>query len=290
LRGVRHMAIRGGTRVFLILGDPVAQVQAPKVFNHLFEEHWVDAVLVPARVAPDDFESFARAAFKAGNIDGLWLTIPHKTAMMRLLDHCDALGRAAGAVNAARRNADGSIEGALFDGIGFAKGLDHWKVPFAGRHVLIVGAGGAGVAIAATLAARGAGRIALSARDLRRTTEIAKGLQAAFDCEVVAVPTSDPAGYDLVINATPLGLNASDPLAFDVARLDSDACVVDILMKNRPTPLLRACHSRGIAAHPGFEMLIQQVPEYLSFFGLNDVAAAVQGDLSRVRALFDAAD
>ncbi|MEJ8850761.1 shikimate dehydrogenase [Variovorax rhizosphaerae] len=284
------MKIGGSTRVFLILGDPVAQVRAPQVFNHLFERHGVDAVLVPARVAPADFESFARSVLKAGNIDGLWLTIPHKTAMVQMLDHCDALGRAANAVNAVRRNSDGSIEGALFDGIGFAKGLDLWGVPVAGRKVLIVGVGGAGVAIAATLAARGAARIALAARDVKRATGIAEGLSAAFDCDVVAASSSDPAGYDLVINATPLGLNASDPPAFDVARLDSGACVVDILMKNQPTPLLQACHARDVAAYPGFEMLIQQVPEYLTFFGLGKVAAAVQDDLSGVRALFEAGD
>jgi shikimate dehydrogenase len=115
-------------------------------------------------------------------------------------------------------------------------------------------------------------------------------LSVAFDCDVTPVPAADPAGYDLVINATPLGLRASDPLAFDVARLDLDTCVVDILMKNQPTPLLQACHSRGIAAYPGFEMLIQQVPEYLSFFGFDDIAAAAQRDLSAVRALFEAAD
>jgi len=62
--------------------------------------------------------------------------------------------------------------------------------------------------------------------------------------------------------------------------------VVDILMKNQPTPLLRACHARGIAAHPGFEMLVQQVPEYLSFFGFDSIAQAVQADASGLRAIF----
>ena len=70
------MQISGSTRVFLILGDPVAQVRAPEVFNHLFQRHGVDAVLVPAQVAPEDFAGFARQAFKARNIDGLWLAIP----------------------------------------------------------------------------------------------------------------------------------------------------------------------------------------------------------------------
>ena len=95
----------------------------------------------------------------------------------------------------------------------------------------------------------------------------------------------DPAGYDLVINATPLGLNETDPLPFDVRRLDGSAAVVDILMKDATTPLLRACAARGITAHPGHEMLIQQVPEYLRFFGFEAMARATQADLAPVRAL-----
>ncbi|MGJ7507437.1 shikimate dehydrogenase family protein [Variovorax sp. GT1P44] len=282
------MNISGSTRVFLILGDPVAQVKAPQAFNHLFREHGVDAVLVPAHVAPADFAAFATQALKARNIDGLWLTIPHKSNMIPLLDRCDALGRAAGAVNAARRNADGSIEGALFDGLGFTKALDHWAVPIEGQRILVVGVGGAGVAIAASLAARRAGSVVLNARNPGPAIEIAARLSESFDCEVTSVAKPDPAGYDLVINATPLGLNLDDPLPFDVARLDTDACVVDILMKNQPTPLLRACEARGVRAYPGFEMLIQQVPEYLSFFGMEGVAREIGADLSGVRALFSA--
>jgi shikimate dehydrogenase len=89
-----------------------------------------------------------------------------------------------------------------------------------------------------------------------------------------------------VVNATPLGLKAGDPLPFDVARVDADAVVVDILMKNQPTPLLRACRARGIAAHPGFEMMVQQVPEYLSFFGFDAIAQAVRADPGEARSLF----
>ena len=78
------------------------------------------------------------------------------------------------------------------------------------------------------------------------------------------------------------------PLPFDGARLDAGAAVIDILMKNQPTPLMRACHARGITAHPGFEMLVQRVPEYLAFFGFDPIAKAVQADPTNVRALFAA--
>lgn len=279
------MHITGQTRVFLILGDPVAQVRAPEVFNHIFRKHGVDAVLVPAQVPVEHFAAFARTALKARNIEGLWLAIPHKTAMVGLLDRCDPLGGIAGAVNAVRRNADGSIEGGLFDGVGFVKALDQFGVAHQGKRAFVVGVGGGGVAIAASLAQRGVGRLALFDAAPGRAAEVAARIRKVFPVDVQTPASPDPAGFDLVVNASPLGLTTDDPLPFDVARLDTGAVVVDILMKNQPTPLLRACRARGISAFPGFEMLVQQMPEYLSFFGLPTIAQAVQADASDVRAL-----
>nr|WP_316638957.1 shikimate dehydrogenase [uncultured Roseateles sp.] len=279
------MDITGSTRVFLILGDPVAQVRAPEVFNHLFRKHRVDAVLVPAEVPSADFDLFARTVLRARNIDGLWLAIPHKPSMVALLDRCEPTGRVAGAVNAARRNADGSLEGALFDGIGFIKALERFGIPYAGRNVLVVGVGGGGMAIAASLAQHDVGRLALFDATPGRADDVARRLREAFGTDVATPASADPAGYDLLVNATPLGLQPGDAMPFDAARIDADAAVVDILMKNQPTPLLRACQARGITAHPGFEMLVQQMPEYLSFFGFDAIAEAVRADASDVRAL-----
>jgi shikimate dehydrogenase len=278
-------AIHGSTRVFQILADPIAQVRAPEVFNHVFQRFGIDAVLVPAQVAAADFAAYANGTLRAKNVDGLWLSIPHKTAMVDLLDRCDPLGRLVGAVNAVRRNADGTIEGALFDGLGFVKALDHFGLPMAGRRVLIVGAGGAGVAIAAALAQRGAGTLALYDSAPGRAEQVAGRLRRDFGAQAEALNEPDPAGCHLVVQATPQGLNDSDPLPLDVTALDPEAAVVDILMKNQPTPLLRAVRQRGLTAHPGYEMLVQQVPEYLAFFGYEDVARQVQADLSEVRAV-----
>ena len=283
------MNISGTTRVFLILGDPVAQVRAPEVFNALFSRHGVDAVLVPAKVAPQHFEGFVKQVFKAENIDGMWLTIPHKTPVLTLLDRIDSVGRVAGAVNAVRRNVDGTLEGALFDGVGFVKGLDRFGIPTPGRRVLVVGVGGGGVAIAAALAQRGCAELALFDAAPGRAQRVATILNTEFGASVTAAASADPAGFDLVINSTPLGLERGDPLPFDVARLDAGASVVDILMKNQPTPLLQACAARGITAHPGFEMMLQQMPEYLNFFGLDALARAVQEDASELRALMQPA-
>lgn len=271
--------ITGRTRVFMILGDPVAQVRAPEMFNDLFRRHGVDAALVPAHVAPADLDGFVRHIFKARNIEGLWLTIPHKTAALALLDRCDRLGRIAQAVNAVRRNADGTLEGALFDGLGFIAALDRFGVATRAARVLLVGVGGAGVAIGASLAERGVAELALFDRHPAPAEAAAANLRQAWPGVTVRVaPNADPAGFDIVINATPLGLTPLDPLPFDPTRVDASAVVVDILMKNQPTPLLRACEARGVRAFPGYEMMIQQAGEYLAFFGLHELARRVHDD------------
>jgi shikimate dehydrogenase len=103
---------------------------------------------------------------------------------------------------------------------------------------------------------------------------------------VSVASSSDPAGHDLVVNASPLGLKSSDPMPFDAGRVDRGTAVVDILMKNQPTPLLQACEARGARVFPGYEMMIRQAPDYLTFFGLHDLARAVQEDPSEVRNFF----
>jgi len=146
------MQISGKTRMFMVLGDPVSQVLAPQLFNPLFDQYGVNAVLVPAHVRREDGPGFIRQVIQAGNIDGLWLTIPHKPLAMALLTRCDRHAELAQAVNAVRRNPDGSLEGAMFDGRGFTRALHHFGFVAAGKRILLVGAaGGAGTAIACAL-------------------------------------------------------------------------------------------------------------------------------------------
>ena len=281
------MTITGNTQVFMIVGDPVAQVRAPEVYNQLFQRHGVDAVLVPMKVAADRLPGFVRNAFGAQNLAGLWVTIPHKAAMQGLMDECDATAQVAGAVNAVRRGADGRIEGALFDGLGFAKGLDHFGIPVAGQRLLVLGAGGGGQAVAAALAQRGPGQLAIYNRSPARAAALVGRLKAHFGpaLAVAVAGSADPAGFDLVINCSSQGLQPGDALPVDVARVAAGAAVVDIIMSRQPTALLQACSARGITAHAGFEMLVQQIPEYLRFFGMAGLAATLQEDLSEVRQL-----
>ncbi len=281
-------AIDGHTHVYLIVGDPVEQVQAPASFNRIFAAMGINAVLVPVRVAPADLQAFVQSAFLAQNIHGLWVTIPHKAAMLPWLDSCSDLARVAGAVNAVRRSATGQLEGSLFDGQGFVASLDYFQIPFTGKKVLLLGAGGAAAAIGTSLALAGArapASISLYDPEPGRAAAVAQRMAADSSVALGAAASNDPAGYDLVINATPLGLKASDPLPCDVARMAPQAALVDILMKNQPTPVVRAARARGLVAEPGFEMMIQQAPAYLEFFGFQAAADQVRQNADFLREL-----
>jgi shikimate dehydrogenase len=279
------MRITGTTRVFYILGDPVAQVRAPEVYNPLFELHGIDAVLVPLKLPAEALPGFLEHGLRAENVGGLWATIPHKSALAALLKPTDPVAAIAGAINAVKRHPDGRLEAALFDGIGFVKGLDRFGIDVAGRRVLVVGAGGGGHAVAAALAQRGPARLAIYNRSQERARSLADRLQPIAGAAAVVADSADPAGFDLVVNCTSLGLKPDDPLPFDPARVDTGAAVVDILMTREPTPLLRACRARGLKAEAGFEMLVQQVPEYLRFFGFDSLTESLRSNLDPVRAM-----
>jgi len=278
------MPIRGTTEILLIPACPVAHVRSPELFNQVFDWFGIDAVLAPVEVPPGHFPAFVRGAFQASNLRGMLLSNPHKTGILPLLDRRSEAAQAAGAANAVRRGTDGALEGDLFDGSGFVRGLHVAGIDPAATPALIVGAGGAAAAIASALLRQGCESVSLFDTAPGKARKLAQRLNRGTDARRArAVASADPAGYRLVVNATPLGLDAADPMPFDVDRLDDGAAVVDILMTNQPTPLLRAARAAGHVAQPGYEMLIQQMPDYLAFFGFHDAARAVGRDATPLR-------
>jgi shikimate dehydrogenase len=282
--------VSGATEVYLILGDPVEQVRAPESFNLIFATLGINAVLVPVHLPAAHVQDFVRAAFSAHNIKGLLLTIPHKSLVMDLLDECSELGRLAGAVNAVRCDAQGRLVGELFDGEGLVKSLNGFNIAYTGKRVLILDAGGSAAAIAASLVSQAskatkgaAAEVALYDPAPGKAQALAKRLGAAGPIKVVSVNSNDPAGFDVVVNSTPLGLCPADPMPCDVSRMAPGAALVDILMKNQPTPVVRATRARGLVAQPGFEMMIRQAALYLDFFGLHAAARTVERDTGFIR-------
>ena len=151
--------------------------------------------------------------------------------------------------------------------------------------MLVVGAGGGGHAVAASIAQRKPALLAVFNRTRDRAAALVQRLRPLVGDAAQVADSADPSGFDLVVNCTSQGLKSDDPLPFDPARIDAGTAVVDIIMSKQPTPLLRLCRERGLQAEAGFEMLVQQIPEYLRFFGFDGVAQALQADMGEVRSL-----
>lgn len=260
--------IRGTTQVYPVFGSPVAQVKAPMLYNALFARTGADAVVVPIEVGAAAFPALVRSLFQARNVRGAFVTIPHKPAAAEEVDDASAAARIAGACNAIVRRPDGSLYGELFDGIGLVRAVERTGFAVAGAQCLVVGAGGAGAAIAAALAAAGAARIRLTDTRALHAQALAARLQAHYPASVVEAGAARLAGFDLVVNATPLGMEVGDPPPVDTGEIAPSMVVAEIVMKHEITPLLAAARARGCRVVLGYEMLQEQVPLYLEFFGL----------------------
>lgn len=263
----RRLLIRGSTDIIAHLGDPIAPIKAPMVLNPWFEHCAIDAVVTPMGVRAADYARVLPALFRLTNIRGALVTMPHKMTTARMLDTPSAAVTIAGSCNAVRRNADGAMAGDLFDGAGFVRGAIGKGVRIEGTQAIVVGSGGVGRAIAVALAAAGVARLKLFDIEAAMAQELANRLVAHYSRLRVECGSPDPSGSHIVVNATPLGMRDNDPLPVDVTRIDAGAFVGEVVMTQQLTPLLRAAHARGCSIQVGTDMLFEQLPLYLAFFG-----------------------
>ncbi|MTH66256.1 shikimate dehydrogenase family protein [Paracoccus shanxieyensis] len=257
--------IKGSTKLIAHLGYPTTTFKAPMIYNPWFEFRGIDAIVVPMGVRPEDYADYLRLTFRLSNIHGALVTMPHKVATVALADRVSVTAQIAGSANALRLGADGLIEADMFDGEGFVAGVLNKGQQIAGASVLVVGAGGVGSAIAASLAKAGAAHLALF--DPAGAEALAGRLTAAYPDLKVTTGSKDPAGFDIVVNASPLGMKPEDPLPMDVSRIDPATFVGEVVMKAEMTPFLAAAAERGCRYQVGTDMLFEQIPAYLDFFG-----------------------
>jgi len=260
--------LSGRTRLIAHIGHPTESFRAPLVYNPWFERAGADVLVVPMGVKAGDLAAIFRPLFRLSNILGALITMPHKVEVVGLLDEVSTAVKVAGSCNAVRLEPDGRVVGDMFDGEGFVRGVRRRGRTLAGARALVVGAGGVGSAIAASLA--GAGVATLAIADLRRAVvdDLAARLATHHPALDIRTGSTDPAGYDIVVNATPLGMNPGDPLPLDVARLAPTTLVGEVVMKQEMTPFLTAAAARGCEVQLGSDMLFEMIPAYLEFFGL----------------------
>ena len=260
--------ITGRTRLVGLVGDPLTNAKSPALWNRLFIEQRADAVCIPFEVKADNLPAFVAGARAIDSLAGLLVTMPHKQRMLAFVDELHPTARQVGAVNVVRCNDDGRWVGAIFDGLGCVLGMQWDGFDPANRSILLVGAGGAGSAIAFAVASAGARSLTIFDVDERRAHELAESVAAATSCTTHA-GAPDPRGCEIVITATALGMKPDDPMPVDPDRLEPGSIVVDIINAPNPTPLCRAARARGCLAQDGRAMHEGQAVHALRFLGFD---------------------
>ena len=251
------VTLNGETRLYYIVGDPIAQVKSPPALTAILVERGANALVVPAHVAPADLDAFLAAARATQNVDGIVVTVPHKIAALAFCDEATERAAFAGSTNVIRRGSDGRRRGDNTDGQGYLDGIAAEGFEVAGKTALLVGAGGAGAAIAYEILARGATHLKVHDIDTTRRDRVIARLDERFPGRAAQGDT-DPTGVDLVANATPLGMREGDPLPVDTSKLVPAQFVADVVTKPDPSPLIAEARRIGCATMTGAGMFDAQ--------------------------------
>ncbi|MGE8367811.1 shikimate dehydrogenase family protein [Cupriavidus basilensis] len=245
--------LNGATRVHFIVGDPIAQVKSPAGVTQAYQDRGHNAMVMPAHVAPADLSAWMAGVSRAKNVDGLIVTVPHKFACFDLCATASDRATFLRTVNVMRRNADGSWHGDMFDGQGFVQAMRGNGCEPAGKSALLIGAGGAGSAIAHALVMAGVSKLAIHDEDEVRRTTLIKRL-AGMDRAAVEHGSTDPAGFDIVLNATPAGMKEGDPCPVQLDRLAASTFIGCVITVPAVTPLIAAARAKGCATMTGADM------------------------------------
>jgi len=276
------MNIDGHTELIAHIGYPTHSFKSPLIYNPYFEKEGINAVVVPMGCQAEHYPAFLKSVFQLTNIRGALITMPHKVTTLGLLDQVSPTVKVAGACNAVKLDAQGRLVGDMFDGAGFVRGVLRKGFELKGTRALVVGTGGVGSAIAASLAAEKISAISLFDIDTAACEALAQRLVNEYPQIRVNTGSNDPDGHDLVVNATPMGMNEGDPLPVDVSRLAPETFVGEVVMRTEMTAFLQAAQKKGCRIQLGSDMLFEQIPAYLEYFGFQTTTADVLRNLARL--------
>ena len=262
--------VTGRTRLLGLIADPVVQARSPGLGNAILEQRGQGGafVLVPMQVPDGALVAVVAALRRIGNLDGAIVSMPHKSAIVPLLDELTPDAAMIGAVNVVRRTAEGRLVGTTLDGEGFVAGLRGGGHEVRGAACLLVGAGGAASAIAFALAEHGCASLAIVNRTAARATDLAARVRAAFPGAAVRVGDVPGARYDVAINGTSLGMRPGDALPMSRDVVERSALVAECVLAPEMTELLKLAAASGRAIHTGVPMLEGQMRLILAYLGV----------------------
>lgn len=255
------MNIDWNTDIYCLIGNPVDNSLSPKIHNHIFNENNANCIYVSFNVEEKDLKTVINS-FKALNIKGFNVTIPHKINVINYLDNLTTEAKIMGAVNTVK-NLNGKLVGYNTDGIGFAKSLYEEGIKIKGNRFLVLGAGGASYAICKKLAMEGANTIVILNRTLNKAKNLAETIKSEFkETNVYYDFLTNVSHYidiDVVVNCTSIGMLPDvnqmpvNPLLFK-----ANTIVYDIIYKPLETKFLLTAKERGLKTVNGISMLVNQ--------------------------------
>ena len=258
--------IKGRTRMFGIVGDPIAQVRSPEMITWEFHRRGIDALLVPLHVPVAEFDTVMPALMRLPNFGGFVLTIPFKTRALAFANHLGLQAQVLGSLNLLVRRSDGSWGGDILDGMGCVAAFQNRNIPIEERRLMIVGLGGAGGAIACAMAARQPARMRLHDLNPQRCAFIQSCIARISPTTVVDIGPPTIEGMDILINASPVGMLEDARLPLEVQALPSDLVVFDAIVMPEQTPLLALAEHCGCTVVRGREMMLGQIPKLVDGF------------------------
>jgi shikimate dehydrogenase len=253
--------ISGKTRLLALIGQPVSHSLSPAMHNAAFTAEGLDYVYVCLDVDPDDLPAAVRGA-AALKMRGFNITMPHKRAMVPLVDELDDSARISGAVNTVVIEGP-TLRGYNTDGGGMVMACREAGIELSGRRALILGAGGAAAAVAVAFDEADIGELRIANRSGAHATELRDKLRAAGMEKVETYPLDalDEAihGAEVVVNTTPLGMKEGDPLPLADRYVEEGRAICDaVYLPGRETPLVRLARERGVPVVAGDRMLLYQ--------------------------------
>ncbi|MBA83220.1 MAG: shikimate dehydrogenase [Rhodobacteraceae bacterium] len=258
------MQLSGETKLYPIIGHPIAQVRSPRFLTQIFERRGINAIVPPLNVLPENIRPVLDTLRKIENVGGIVVTLPHKIDALAACDVVSERAKFAGSINVIHKDAQGRYIADNVDGIGYMDGVRALGFDIAGKRALLIGVGGAGSAVAYEILARGAAHLKIAELNTTRRDTTIAALETQFPGRV-GVGSDDPTGVDFVANVTPCGMRENDPFPADPAKMNANQFVADSITKPAVTPMLRAARNLGCDTMTGAGMFDAEAERLVDF-------------------------